>query len=189
MRLKMKVIAPIFFIIVCFSIVQISYAEENYLSEGYLVNPASPWNLAGEPLPQDNPITLTAGGNIPVSADTNNEPIIFQIGYPFPSNAGFPEASAILKAEAETMITAGSLYRYGPDGQTGIGEGAWNIRFEGVLNQFDGQPWVSSPGDEQNYFEEKILEAERLYRAALSVNPFDTEASGKPALEGKGYPI
>jgi len=51
---------------------------------------------------------------------------------------------------------------------------SWNIRFSGVVSEQDGSLFGKAG---QNYFEEKAREAEKHYRAALRIDPFNTTAA------------
>ncbi len=156
---------------------QSAYASDSCLVEGFFVNPTTPWHQDGNPTPDTNPLSFSSGGNHPVAEDDQGNPVVISIGYPVAATAGFPGATTALKNKAQEKIDEGAVYRYDPaTGQTGIGTGAWDIRFPDVRDQMTGDLWEESPGNEQNYFEDKILEAERLYRGALSVDPFDTVA-------------
>ncbi len=89
---------------------------------------------------------------------------------------GFPDAGARLKSDAFALLKASAAYATDItlNGEIQKAEGAWDIRFPGVIDPATGTDFGTTG---QNYFEEKNRAAAARYRAALTVNPFDAEAA------------
>jgi hypothetical protein len=139
-------------------------------------------------------VTFSAGGNVGPYPDWNGQvPVTTTgdiqlqrsvFGFMVAGPLGYPDAVEDLQDAAENLIKRGTLYKTastfpGGEGQTGIGEGAWDIRFPGVRSQATGELLVvdlTNQVVDQNYFEEDIIAAAELYRAILRIDPYNTGA-------------
>lgn len=132
-------------------------------------------------------IAIWSGGNVGTPSDSPSavvdegsgpRPIFLvesAIGQIAVGNLGYPNALPDLLAKGETHLSSGSSYGT-VDTLTGRLQrpaGAWDIVFPGVVDVFTGEP-SNKP---QNYRVEDILEAQRAFRAALRINPFETNAA------------
>lgn len=89
---------------------------------------------------------------------------------------GFPGAGEALKAEAFALLKASAAYATDITLTGGMTkpEGAWDIRFPGVVDPATGNDVGAAA---QNYFEESNHAAQARYRAALAVKPLDADAA------------
>ncbi|GAB4172342.1 MAG: hypothetical protein Fur0032_11730 [Terrimicrobiaceae bacterium] len=156
----------------------------------------SPGAKVGDP--DQSRIVPVAGGNIPVrdlgSLDegrvagpprtaSGSEQIIMlesTIGFAATSRSAYGtpgQAAADLKAEADALILAAAPYKTinDPNVEVGTGSNAWRIYFPGVTDDKTGQPWQPNGTTPQNYFPDKLLEAETLYRAAIHSDPYNAQ--------------
>ncbi len=145
-------------------------------------------------LPAEGGVTFWSGGNygkypdasgsIPAATNGSGPSArVIQLaessfGQMVAQNQAFPGAVDYLISQGNALLVAGTPYKR-VEGQTGdinLGGTAWDIRFPGVIDQFSGTNWVSSPGRPQNYFPDTTAQAERAFRASLRINPYDLRA-------------
>lgn len=153
------------------------------------VNPLDP-NTSFNSLAFGSGGLVDAGGSqAVVPVDNAGAPVYFTVGYPFAATAAFvagadcggtpcADGAAQLVALGDGHVADGAKYRYDPlYQQTGIGAGAWDICFSGVRDLTTGELCLDVQGKEQNYFEDELLLAQQHYRAALAINPYNTNAA------------
>lgn len=89
---------------------------------------------------------------------------------------GFGDASGTLRAEGFRSLTNSAAYARIPTLTSPLERpvSGWQIRFPGVLDPVQG---TVLDGAGQNYDEALNEESQRLYEAALRINPFDQEAA------------
>ncbi len=164
----------------------------------YLVSPfrADAVNIMDPNNPQES-FSFNSGGLVDASGtasivplDSSGEPIYFTIGYPFAATAAFAadnscggpcaDSAEQLVFSGNALIEEGAEYRYDPiSGQNGIGADAWEICFTGVRDLSTGNLCLDSPipAKEENFFDAPLLLAEQTFRAALAINPYNTDAA------------
>jgi hypothetical protein len=137
-------------------------------------------------------VAIWSGGNLDFVADAPTAVFVTSsglasaslvqsaIGQMVAGPLGYAGASSNLIASAQTAIDSGAAYRYhllpGTSQPIGLQGGAFNIIFPGVPTTFgtngivEGDPTI-------NYFPDQLRNAEAAARAALRLNPNDTNAA------------
>ncbi|OQX02775.1 MAG: hypothetical protein BWK80_57145 [Desulfobacteraceae bacterium IS3] len=169
---------PLFF---CLMISIETRAAEQFFIEGAFNNSYFPTSMP-------NAISINTGGNagqypdgagqVPNIGDIKLQRSVF--GSIVDGKLAYPNVINELLSEADSLMKSGAKYKtptaFGGVGQTGIGSGAWDIRFPGV-REMDSGKLLQIGDQDQNYFEENILVAAERYRAILQIDPYNSEAA------------
>lgn len=116
-----------------------------------------------------------------VITDTNNVMrrvylVESAIGQMTSGTLAYADATTDLISRGQSYLASGSRYATFDSltGQLQRPAGAWDIVFPGTIDLYTGQPPTNKT---QNYFETDIRTAERAFRAALRIDPFNTNAA------------